>query len=320
MNNRINITKVDGTVVQADIICLLENIQSGSKYAYYTLNEIIGAGTNSTVKIYVSKEMTGEPAKDLPITDQEWQELKGYMAESLKDVKNPNVLYLPIQETFTSVSDKAIAMPVNYDYVNKQRNLYMDEVNKAVQTPEPVTTSVEPAIEPVPVEPVAPAIEEVQAVPELQPIAPTITEEVNITPEVVTPVAVEPVITPEIIPIEEQPVVPEVTPVAPVNDNPGTVLQKIDLAEIEDKYAQMFDELEQLKEHELEAARRYNATIELSEMHIEQHASYVANEQTKEAPQPMVEPTPVVPEPIISNPAPTTSVETNWFDMPESTI
>ena len=77
-------------------------------------------------------------------------------------------------------------------------------------------------------------------------------------------------------------------------------------------------------EEELEAAKRYNATIELSAMHNEQHANYIANEQNKEIDtvtpiETPIEPeavTPVIPEPTVAPITSPTDIETNWFDMP----
>ena len=134
---------------------------------------------------------------------------------------------------------------------------------------------------------------------------------------------IEQEVTPEVVPAAVEPVVQEVISepqVAPV-DNASNMMP-IDLVEIEKKYEEMIATINRLKEQELEAAKRYNATIELSAMHNEQHANYVASEQSKETvvnSAPSVEPTPVetvVPEPVqtqVSNP---TDIETNWFDMP----
>ena len=111
----------------------------------------------------------------------------------------------------------------------------------------------------------------------------------------------------------------------------------------------MIANINKLREQELEAAKRYNATIELSAMHKEQHASFV-QEQVKTEPivqtqsvvqpevtQPIVENivppmdspiatpvnpvqepvpvTPVVPDPVAATPQ---NMETNWFDMPNN--
>ena len=135
-------------------------------------------------------------------------------------------------------------------------------------------------------------------------------------------------------------------------------LEPIDLSTIEAKYAEMIEEINKLKEKELEAAKRYNATIELSAMHSEQHANYVQNDlkeslaaQEATIVSPEIAPTPVAPEapvtgspapaptpevqpapaaaptiepapvtPVVPEPAPAApqDLETNWFDMPNN--
>ncbi len=369
MNEKINITKEDGAIVNADIICFIENTNTTKRYVYYTLNEIVGAGANSTVKIYVSKIKQDNSSLDEAITNEEWGVLKGYMGNALKDITSPEVKYLPLSELINpiSVSERAIAMPTSYDYINKQRGLYAQAVATAPSaepTPsapepvEPISAAVEP--EPAPMEPtpeVAPVEPMAEPTPASEPIAPapmeapveeaiapntpaedsvqTAMEEVAIAPQEVTPA----------------PIVEEDSTASDDADDTGTgaILQPIDIATIEAKYREMQDTLDRLKNQEIEAAKRYNATLELSTMHKEQHASYVQNEQIKEAaeiptvdpvtnsvPEPIApvtleEPTPVNEAPVIEpvqetvtpiEPAPIESapqdLETNWFDMPNN--
>ena len=78
----------------------------------------------------------------------------------------------------------------------------------------------------------------------------------------------------------------------------------------------MIDDINELKNREIEAAKRYNATLELNAMHNAQHASYVQSEQSvsESTIKPIVEPTPIVATPIepqVNN----VDIETNWFDM-----
>ena len=383
MNEKINITKMDGTNINADIICFLENTNTNKRYLYYTLNEIVGAGAGSTVKIYVSKIKQENPLLDTPITEEDWDTLKKYMGDSLKGVSNAEVKYLPLAQLGNpiNISELAIAMPTSYDYINKQRGLYAqsianDEGSESAEgaaanmtpvteqvsesTVEPATSEpvpMQPAIEPLPVEP-TPVVSESASIPT--------------TPEPATPPApvVEPTIAPATLepsaPIEEvtppSPVTPEPTPaatlnqvldqkpvepVAPLVETPvpeathAADLKPIDLKDIESKYNEMISQINQLKEQELEAAKRYNATLELNSMHTEQHTNYVQNDiaantatnqastveptvaqatletSTSTTPQPaMIEPspvTPVVPEPVAVTPQ---NLETNWFDMP----
>lgn len=400
MNEKINITKMDGAKVYSDLVCFIENTTNSKRYVYHTLNEIVGAGPNSTVKIYVSKIKQDDPTLDNPITEEDWNVLKGYMGDALKGNSNPEIKYIApneLGEPF-SVSDRAIAMPTSYDYINKQRGIYAQAIATAPSTeqttsqesaPEPDTPTIpEVQIETTQAEPVSSIISEADLsapIPEVPQATPAV--DLNPAAENSTNTPVEPTpitnAAPEIAPMEQQ-VQPtpvpeatenivlgaqtEATPVlneTPINNaledekpldnivitdnnNSGlSDLTPISIDEIEKKYDDMIASLNDLRNKELEAAKRYNATIELSSMHKEQHANYVQNEQLKEVvqntnvidsqtptmpvdnvgtvpnPQPMptltvepiketvqqvVEPTPVTPE----------NLETNWFDMPNN--
>ncbi len=317
MNEKVNITQMDGNVVAADIICYLEKTDTSKKYAYYTLNETVGVGPSSTVKIYVAKIKQDNPALDTPITDDDWHVLKDIMSDSIKGVLTPNVKYLPLSELNPgiSVSERAIAMPTSYDYINKQRGLYAEQIATATPTPE--------ANEPIPTVPEQPTVVEEEKIEQ-----PSID---NLT----TPPIAETIPEPTVAPIEEPAEVPKVeqpAPIEPIDNietdtsdtstgNAASVLKPIDLAEIETKYAEMVANINKLKEQEIEAAKRYNATLQLNDMHTEQHASYV-QQNIKEtiAPEQQVvqnEPsavTPFVPEPAVTP----QNIETNWFDMPNN--
>lgn len=336
MNEKINITKMDGTSVAADIICFIENVNTNKRYVYYTLNEIVGAGPNSTVKIYVSKLKQDNPALDTPISEDDWNTLKGYMGDSLKGTANVEIKYIPLSELGTpvSVSERAIAMPTNYDYINKQRGLYAQSVATAGPTTTPTS---EPIAEVTPTEqlaapvatPEVPAAETPVPTVDSTPATETPTEETsNVfdTPAAPTaPAQVEPTPVTETPAVEEPAPVTEPTPVvspvaAPIETTDDTTtdegstgtaikLEPIDLSTIEAKYAEMIEEINKLKEKELEAAKRYNATIELSAMHSEQHANYVQNDlkeslaaQEATIAASEIAPTPVAP--VMDSPAP----------------
>lgn len=344
MNEKVNINKTDGSSIMADLICFIENTTTGKRYIYYTLNEVVGAGTSSTVKIYVSKVKQDDPTLDAPITEEEWGALKGYMGDALKGNSNPAIKYIPMSELVnpTSVSERAIAMPTSYDYINKQRGIYATSVAGANATegaqntpaPEATNPALEPVQEPVPAapSPVEPTPLEPQPAPE--PVAPTPEPAPTVAPVVEPPVSApqEAPISPEApaaptvepTPVPVEPAAPlkveEPTPMVPPVDNNETaetdstsnpssaaVLKPIDINEIEAKYAEMSKNLENLKNLEIEAAKRYNATIELQEMHNEQHASYIENEQAKVTPiagSPIVEPTPAPTPAPVQEPVP----------------
>lgn len=315
MNEKIDLIKSNGTGVTGDVICFLEDNTTGRRFIYYTLNEVVGDDANATVKIYVGKV---NQSNDLnaPISDEEWIKLKGIMGDVLKDNTDDTIKYLPISEiTEKSVVDeKVIAMPTSYDYINKHRAVYYNVVGEVAieAVPEISEESLNAPIEENTFETSVPAVEETNPVveTELEQKEPVVTEA----------------------PVEE----PTLEATSIVVEQANNDLTPIDINEIESKYAEMINNINQLKEKELEAARRYNATLELSAMHNEQHASYVQNEQQKE--ETVIETTPVVeeipsepvevennitdvePTPVEPTPIETTSeigsMETNWFDMP----
>lgn len=332
MNSKINITKSDGMAVSADLICYFQT--GDNKYVYYTLNEMGGDATNSTVKVYVGKVKTDNPAVDVPITEEEWGKLKNHMGEVLKDTVN-DMSYLPAPESVTTVSEKVIAMPTSYDYVNKHRSVYEEAVKNA-----PVQEMPTPAVE------TQPAVEE--GVPEVSPFAVPQADPIeNSEPEVKAPSFGVPEV-----PAPEGPIIP--APEAPAEDttiNPFAVpepeqekpLPKLDEApapvdpmsgfnipteesgndkainidEIDKKYDDMIRDIEDLRKREKEAAERYNATLKLTEMHTEQHAASIAADMGNSVEPAIPEPTPVTPVVPEAPAAPTNDVETNWFDMPQ---
>lgn len=345
MNEKIDITKENGTHDLGEIICVIENVSTRRRFLYYTLNEVVGTMPNGTIKIYVSKLKQDDPVLDTPITVQEWDTLKGYMGNALKGVENADAKYVPMNEigTAVSVSDRAIAMPISYDYVNKQRGLYAEKIammETPTAAPVPPVTEPVPIIEsqPVPIE--EPALTENIAVPE----APTMMDNPEVQP--IVPKDEEPITTPVEKLAEPSPVVPpvvnETEDTDSTNSESALNFEPIDISSIEAKYETMKKDIDALKEKEIEAAKRYNTTLELNTMHNEQHASYVMNEQTsvapaEPAPQPLfkdepvtnvqgsvpfveppiinnVEPTPV--SPVVPEAPSTPAVETNWFDMP----
>ena len=226
------------------------------------------------------------------------------MGEALKGAVNNTVKYLSPAELVNavSVSDRAIAMPTNYDYINKQRGIYAQAV---ASISEPVNNVVTPG-------------------PTEEPKAQTLNEAINASSEAQT-VSNEPISTQQ---TNTAPTASETDNVTSANTNVNlnSTFKPLDASELEQKYAEMIDYINKLKEMELDAIKRYNATIELSNMHNEQHANYVANEQIKEnnqnannmtpkEPEPV---TPIVPEPV-REPTSSSDIETNWFDMPNNT-
>lgn len=290
MNETITLTNVAGNSIEATLICYFENVINKKQYLYYTLNEINGTDSNSTVKIYCAKVRQNDSNLDTPIDESTWEQLKGHMAEALKATLNPDIKFLPISSLGdkTVVSEKVIAMPVSYNYVAKHYKFYLDNISSDESIIEPTP------VEPTPIDIVTP-VSDVNNEP----------KEIDATTEVTE---------------STQETIPVMSEAAPQVNTSAT---PIDIQSIEEKYAKMIEDINKLKEQEIEAIKRYNATIELSSMHNEQHASYVQSEQTKETPDSIaepvqvdaapIEPIPVEPSSVTSQPQ---DIETNWFDMP----
>lgn len=323
MNEKKDLINMNGETIAVEVLAYIENTTTTKKYIYYTMNETVGAGPSGTVKIYVSKLKQDDLNLDGPITDEDWDMLKSVMSDSIKGTVSANIKYLPLSQLTnnTSVSDRAIAMPISYDYISKQKAIY--EQNASADTP----LAQEPVTAPTPEATVTPTTE--NTVEPVFPVQPPVQETPSVEP------TVEPV------PVE-QPINNLETPESDTTTSEnasGRSLEPIDIAQIETKYTSMIEEINNLKEKEIEAAKRYNATLELTNMHSEQHANYVQNDikeniqstsTIQETSIPTVEPTelvnnhivepapvtPVVPEPTPTNTATPTNLETNWFDMP----
>ena len=80
MDNKINVKKETGEVVQADLITSFEITDFGRKYAIFTYNEL---DPNGLVKLYVSQiiEENGNYNLKKIETDDEWNRIKTIMRE-----------------------------------------------------------------------------------------------------------------------------------------------------------------------------------------------------------------------------------------------
>lgn len=303
MNETIKLVKSNGVSVDAETICYLQDTLSSKKYIYYTLNEIVGVEPSSTVKIYVAKVKQND-ATDVPISEEEWGKLKGIMGEVLKDTENQTIKYLPISELNdpTIIDEKVIAMPTMYNYIAKHKELYGKSAVSSV-TEAPIVNEPEEFISASPEAPipVTSPIVNAEPTPEVAPL-------VNVAPE--PEIVSEPVAPIIDNPIQAAPVEP------PVANAPETTSETIDITEIEEKYNKMIEDINALRNKEIEAAKRYNATLKLNAMHNEQHASYVQSEQSSVEPtmNTISEPAPIEPTPITPEYT-NNDIETNWFDM-----
>lgn len=90
MGTNIELKKINGEIVKAELISYFELVNTGKKYVFYTLNETI---ENGLVKMYVS-EISKEGNLSNQMTDEEWTNLKSIMKSMLTGNENPNIKYL----------------------------------------------------------------------------------------------------------------------------------------------------------------------------------------------------------------------------------
>ena len=90
MNTSVELKKVNGEVIKADLISDCQYVPTGKKYVFYTLNEKV---ENNLVKMYVSE--VGDAANlSEQMTDEEWTNIKGVMKSILTGNNNNDIKYL----------------------------------------------------------------------------------------------------------------------------------------------------------------------------------------------------------------------------------
>ena len=90
MDTKVKLQRVNGEIIEADIISYFELQNTGKRYVFYTLNEIV---ENDLVKMYVS-EVGDTNMLAQTMTDEDWTTLKSIMKSILTGHENPNVKYL----------------------------------------------------------------------------------------------------------------------------------------------------------------------------------------------------------------------------------
>ena len=90
MDTKVKLQRVNGEIIEADIISYFELQNTGKRYVFYTLNEIV---ENDLIKMYVS-EVGDANMLAQTMTDEDWTTLKSIMKSILTGHENPNVKYL----------------------------------------------------------------------------------------------------------------------------------------------------------------------------------------------------------------------------------
>lgn len=91
MGTSIELKKVNGEIVKAELISYFELVSTGKKYIFYTMNETI---ENGLVKMYVSEISSDSNTLTGQMSDEEWTSLKSIMKSMLTGNENPNINYL----------------------------------------------------------------------------------------------------------------------------------------------------------------------------------------------------------------------------------
>ena len=91
MDTSIELKKLNGEIVKAELISYFELVNTGNKYVFYTTNEIV---ENGLVKMYVSKVSKDTNDLVMKMADEEWTSLKSIMKSMLTGNENPNINYL----------------------------------------------------------------------------------------------------------------------------------------------------------------------------------------------------------------------------------
>ena len=90
MNTNIELKRVNGEVITAELISYFAYVPNSKKYVFYTLNEKV---ENDLVKMYVSEVSNGNTLSD-KMSDEEWTNIKGIMKSILTSNNNENIKYL----------------------------------------------------------------------------------------------------------------------------------------------------------------------------------------------------------------------------------
>lgn len=91
----VKITRENGEIFEADLICFFELVDVSKKYVFYTLNETV---ENGLIKMYVTEVNAKGAVLDQDMTDEEWLKLKSIMKSMLKEEKIDNIRYLEWEE------------------------------------------------------------------------------------------------------------------------------------------------------------------------------------------------------------------------------
>lgn len=91
MKMNIEFKKANGEIFTAELVSYFELVNTGKRYVFYTLNEVV---ENGLVKMYVSEVSSDGSSLAQQMNDEDWANLKSIMKSMLKGNQNPNIKYL----------------------------------------------------------------------------------------------------------------------------------------------------------------------------------------------------------------------------------
>ena len=87
----IELKRVNGEIINAELVSYFELVDTGKKYVFYTLNEVV---ENGLIKMYVSEVSSDGATLAQTMSDEEWATIKSIMKSMLTGNENPNIKYL----------------------------------------------------------------------------------------------------------------------------------------------------------------------------------------------------------------------------------
>ena len=128
MNTNIELKRVNGEVIKAELISYFEYVPNSKKYVFYTLNEKV---ENDLVKMYVSEVSNGNALSDM-MSDEEWTNIKGIMKSILTSNNNEKINILK-EEKYNNQStyqnDRYLVIP-DYDSSYYFKKIYIYDTIK----------------------------------------------------------------------------------------------------------------------------------------------------------------------------------------------
>lgn len=175
MENNIELKRVNGEIIKAELISYFELINVSKKYVFYTLNETVD---NGLIKMYVSEVSKDGNSLTQQMTDDEWATLKSIMKSMLTGNENPNIKYLS-GENDNTIQNTTKVIALTKEQIDGLKNAYSKNATKVEEN----VLNMESA--PVIDAPVTEAVSQVETPATESPIQEVVTpfEENAVTPE-----------------------------------------------------------------------------------------------------------------------------------------